>query len=441
MKCEFCGEENSTNAIFCKKCGHRLDGEETCPNCGKLTPADGEYCIFCGYNLKENQSNDIADSNLKVASQPTLSASKDNNEINRSQVLNLISFISSCIVILCSFIFTFLIGVDPKITGDATSITFASTSYNIYYYFFEAYNQILDSEIIAYGLMGPLLGTIAVSITIIGVLITIAFSIKAIVAYVNKSSVSITKYAVITYFVFLGGVILFLMNISASVSSIGTSLYLQLNTPAICGIIIGGIFLLISAILDSINHGIVGNLRNYLSQGILSCFATVLSILALSLLGKEIFAFSVGMNHVGLGISTYSTILFESTAFYYPLSDADWMEFVGNYIGVTIICIAIFVLAITFIVSLIFMLKSTLTNFGSNFKGAASIHGIISGICLLIIGILKIILGLVFTPFFVKEEISANLMAPIVLILLGILLLIISIMSKVIFKKKKVEQI
>ena len=50
MQCQYCGVENLENAVFCKKCGRRLDGMAVCPSCKNLTPADGEFCINCGAN-------------------------------------------------------------------------------------------------------------------------------------------------------------------------------------------------------------------------------------------------------------------------------------------------------------------------------------------------------------------------------------------------------
>lgn len=46
---------------FLQKCGRRLDGNSICPTCGKLTPADGEYCIYCGSNR-----NAIVEKNLPL---------------------------------------------------------------------------------------------------------------------------------------------------------------------------------------------------------------------------------------------------------------------------------------------------------------------------------------------------------------------------------------
>ena len=166
MKCEFCGEENSANAIFCKKCGHSLDGKKVCPSCGKLIPLNDEYCIFCGHKAKKTSSE------------------------KKKQVLSIISFISSCLAIICSLIFTFLIGVATQVNGEIPNINMLSFSFNIYYYFYDAYDQLKNSDIFAYGLIGPLLGTITVLITIIGMLITLAFSIKAIVAYAKKLNTS-----------------------------------------------------------------------------------------------------------------------------------------------------------------------------------------------------------------------------------------------------------
>ena len=36
MICARCGQENQQDAVFCKKCGRRLDGNSICPTCGPL---------------------------------------------------------------------------------------------------------------------------------------------------------------------------------------------------------------------------------------------------------------------------------------------------------------------------------------------------------------------------------------------------------------------
>lgn len=45
-----CGEVNSADSYFCKKCGKSL--RRTCENCGASVPADSVYCNKCGAEIK-----------------------------------------------------------------------------------------------------------------------------------------------------------------------------------------------------------------------------------------------------------------------------------------------------------------------------------------------------------------------------------------------------
>ena len=415
MKCEFCGEENSANAIFCKKCGHSLDGKKVCPSCGKLIPLNDEYCIFCGHKAKKTSSE------------------------KKKQVLSIISFISSCLAIICSLIFTFLIGVATQVNGEIPNINMLSFSFNIYYYFYDAYDQLKNSDIFAYGLIGPLLGTITVLITIIGMLITLAFSIKAIVAYAKKLNTSITKYAIFTYFIYLGGVILFMMNTAINISSLELSLVLNINSTTIAGIIVGGVFVLTTSILDIINRKISGTIKDYIYRAIIGIFTVIISLVAFSFLSREIITIAAENATGGMGISLYSWIIFESISKTYPFSDSTINNFIGSFTGITILCTAIVILSIIFIISLMFIIKDIVTNFGSNFKGTAIMHVIDAGICLIFIGIWELILGLVLTPYFVKENVTINVIIPTILIVLGSILFAISIIVPLIFKRKKIS--
>lgn len=50
-----CGEVNSADSYFCKKCGKSL--RRTCENCGAFVPCDGDYCTKCGAPLNGDKNN------------------------------------------------------------------------------------------------------------------------------------------------------------------------------------------------------------------------------------------------------------------------------------------------------------------------------------------------------------------------------------------------
>ncbi|MBM3236230.1 zinc-ribbon domain-containing protein [Candidatus Poribacteria bacterium] len=51
MQCPKCQHENPTEALFCMKCGTKL--ERKCKNCGAEYPAEALFCMKCGAKLKE----------------------------------------------------------------------------------------------------------------------------------------------------------------------------------------------------------------------------------------------------------------------------------------------------------------------------------------------------------------------------------------------------
>ena len=218
--CPRCGTENLSEAVFCKKCGKRLDGMSVCPNCGKLTPADGEFCIFCGANrnsLVEENRKVIVNAQSKVASASTAVVSSPESQKQNVEpvispshprtgkarkVLNLVSFITGCLTLLVSVVFSFLIGASVSAAGNSVSLG----ETNIYDYFSnDVYNAIFNGgDAGVYGAIGPVLGTVGVVAGLIGIVIVVILAIKAIVQCVSKNEWSgLTSYAVLAYFVFL----------------------------------------------------------------------------------------------------------------------------------------------------------------------------------------------------------------------------------------------
>ncbi len=51
MQCLKCQRENPTEALFCIRCGTKL--ERKCPHCGADYPEEALFCMKCGTKLKE----------------------------------------------------------------------------------------------------------------------------------------------------------------------------------------------------------------------------------------------------------------------------------------------------------------------------------------------------------------------------------------------------
>ena len=59
MNCKKCGTEIlEANAVFCSKCGQRLDGKKSCKKCGKIVDETDSFCPFCGEKFKGKEKNE-----------------------------------------------------------------------------------------------------------------------------------------------------------------------------------------------------------------------------------------------------------------------------------------------------------------------------------------------------------------------------------------------
>ncbi len=88
MKCEKCGFDNLEEAVFCIKCGSRLDGYIPCPKCGEYIPNDSIKCPHCGKAIPHK-------SETKMQKNEELSATKQ----KVSRVFNRVSFFVSLAII------------------------------------------------------------------------------------------------------------------------------------------------------------------------------------------------------------------------------------------------------------------------------------------------------------------------------------------------------
>ena len=88
MKCEKCGFENLEEAVFCIKCGSRLDGHIPCPKCGEYIPNDSIKCPHCGKAIPHK-------SEAKIQKNEELSATKQ----KISRVFNRVSFFVSLTIL------------------------------------------------------------------------------------------------------------------------------------------------------------------------------------------------------------------------------------------------------------------------------------------------------------------------------------------------------
>lgn len=470
--CARCGTQNVNDAIFCKNCGHRLDGNALCPNCGRLTPSDGEFCIYCGSNrnstvikkdaafkqvvIAKNDNGECVynDKQTNISSDeiPNVIRQKkdETNKFKKENIFSIISLISCCLVILFSTIFSFLIGITNTVSGMSTE--FLSSSTNIYYYFSDAFIDIETANDSSYGLVGPIFGLSGVLILFLGIVFALVYGILGIINYFNKKTTNIVKYAVISYFIYLSGIIVFMLNIFifATIDTASASISTNLDGVTIAGIILGAILLVVGIVFKSINDGIRTTLNKYLVHSLSSFGITILGIVAISLFTIGTFSVTTDLvvgttnvtTSVGVGISGISfQMLNMHELFFTSYNQLIWDDFIRYYISGVIILFAIFVFVISALVSFIIMIQRIFSNFGYSYNKKVSVCGIMLGASTILIGVLKIILALVVGPYFFNN-ISGNISIPIVLIVIGFLIIIGAIICKFLvdkFEKKNLN--
>jgi ribosomal protein L40E len=59
LTCSKCGNENTSNAKFCAKCGEKFEGKENtkssiCPSCGKKNVNNAKFCGHCGNEINKS---------------------------------------------------------------------------------------------------------------------------------------------------------------------------------------------------------------------------------------------------------------------------------------------------------------------------------------------------------------------------------------------------
>lgn len=453
--CPRCGTENLSEAVFCKKCGKRLDGMSVCPNCGKLTPADGEFCIFCGANrnsLVEENRKVIVNAQSKVASASTAVVSSPESQKQNvepvispshprtgkaKKVLNLVSFITGCLTLLVSVVFSFLIGASVSATGTSVSL---GEAYIYDYFSNDVYNAVFNGgDAGVYGAIGPVLGTVGVVAGLIGIVVVVILAIKAIVQCVSKKEWSgLTSYAVLAYFVFLSSAALFMLNASSGSSAAGVDMIYVLNGATIAGIVLGAIFLVTTIVLDAVNARVVGTLRSYIVHGCSTVVIGLVGVLVLAFVGFGLLTTSVSYQGVTssttYGLLSFSNLMYAMASQLFYAESAIWNEFVGNFVASLFLMILTFALSAAFLIFFILTMKDTLSRFGYRFSKNTVKFGLLSGAAAVLLGLVKLILPLCIAPYFFGSA-NVNLAAPIMLIVFGLLIVASVLVTQMLMKK------
>lgn len=226
MQCIFCETQNPEGALFCKKCGRRLDGMSLCTACGKTTPCDGEFCIHCGANRNapvylmpvrfpapEASGSTAADEAARSVAAPlkegaagagaapvpketvkekrkTAASRQKGMSPGTTALLRKISDIGALAAALISVVFTFLIGVSVTIGAGGVSAGNPMTGYNLFYYFGDAYQALSAFAEGSVGAQlatnGTVFGTVCSAVILAGVVLCAIFTVSRLIQVLQK---------------------------------------------------------------------------------------------------------------------------------------------------------------------------------------------------------------------------------------------------------------
>lgn len=472
MKCDLCGTENPSNAVFCKHCGHRLDNMSVCQHCGKLTPVDGQFCINCGAN-RDSRVIDIPAKSVEETSKETKQtrffASKTENddldEVKKHEkhgskfnagtigkALRITSLAAGGLSFLFSLIFVFLIGVTSQISSGGASIGQNIIDYNLYSYFGDLLTQYdsINDALVRYGVFGSYFGLASVVFILLGVIATIVYSGVSFYKNYKKGTISFTKYAAIFFFVYLASSMLFFFNIFSSSDITGISVSLVLNQATIAGLVLSGLFLLVALVVDSFINGVQGNLKDYLIKTISSSLITIFGIVVFAFIGQGLFtlvadnpttSIVISMS-ASVGVLGVASLLFNLAQSVYTSQDSTrWSQVNEMYTGTIVFLSLLLVLIIIFAIFFVLLAKEFFGENGHvNTKKTLS-YGLTAGIAAIIFGAIAIYFNYWFVDFMntiagtTQDTTSVSLTNPIVILVFGVFILVGVIVLKVLSPK------
>ena len=395
-KCSVCGEENPGDAIYCKNCGTRLDHDVE-----NLTPANGNPGIVCGSKNTSNVAMATSESPQKEtgeATRPTPTVRISGNRKYRTiksqrQLTDTLSFVFSCLAILTSLIFSFLIGTTVR----SPDVELASQTNFIYFFFGGAYQGTESNGVY---------GTISVVLGLVAILVCTVLSARAVFQYFRCTTLSITKNAVLSYFTYLSFVALFMFNISDSGNFTGTHLSTEINGMTLAGIIVGAVLISSSVILD-----FIGNFKSYFKKRfsfVQTGFAILFVILSLCIL-----------SFVSFGIMTFDMPLEAGETMAEEISlSVGLYYFTPNSLSTHLFAISTFVFSVAALVLIVLVAKDLLSGFGFAIEKRTLRLILALGVVTVYLGVSK----MSFPIALFSEVVNIHLAAPILLLVFGCLI-------------------
>lgn len=260
MICRNCFTENADDAVFCKHCGKRLDGQKVCPRCERLNTEDSLYCTCCGARL-ETQT--IDKGGMPVSDAASDAAVPEMNA-NTKEMLRLAGNILALLLAAVSLLFVCLIGMGTS-TGstqvDAGVFGIDAGFSNLFYFFHDAYRDVRESlqELLVYGgvastseYLCAILGTVVAAASLAAVVTMCVLTVVRVIANLRgKTEKTADAFAVAAFLSFTAGASLLLLFFSASVkvavSGANGSCRIGYNGTTVAGLAVGAVLLALTA--------------------------------------------------------------------------------------------------------------------------------------------------------------------------------------------------
>lgn len=449
MQCNYCGAENPENAVFCKKCGRRLDGMSLCNACGKLTPSDGEFCIHCGSNrnapaykmplrfpeaknLRLNAKTETAYGNAAYkgeAKNKTYAQKCDETEsydyeksklpskriVNEksSLICGKISLFCALAAALIGMIFVFLIGAMQRV-GTGGGSGGVGPVQSIFYYFGEAYKTAVDESgaVSTSKMLGTVIGTVCGTVALASTAVCFILTVLRLVKILRKQTEkSIFVPAVSTYIAYICGIAMFLFCLSNKTETAGVTIGLGASRITIVGIILGAVFMVTSVILGVVSRGILTTVGEF----VLHCTA------------KTVYAFFVfvvlrmiGGGAIFFGLDSISSA-YGITPWFGLLAQLSAAGKSGGYGASLAVGILSFVFVLAFCVFLTFALSNLFKSVGDRADKRSNRNMLLSGVCAVMVGIFMLVGSSVYTSN-TGGIYSVNAGTPVCVIIFGALI-------------------
>ena len=446
MECMYCGTENPSGSLFCKKCGRRLDGMALCPSCGNLTPADGEFCVNCGSNRnapviprpKPAEVNPAqlysvrgdAVSSRSVREKKAHTPAADVRPVSRREViLGYAADACAAFAALVAVVFVFLIGTSISVgTGSVSAGT--NVGNDIFYYFGGVYDEISalitsngvsDSSVYAYALTtGAVLTTMvsaaAMAATAVCFILTVIRYIKRLL---RKTDKGVFGLSVATFISYISGVALFFMCVAQRSEIASVVTYLGANSATVAGIVLGAIAVVaamaMNAVIKAHSCGARSLVLNGVGGGLIAAFALV----AIGVASGGYFGYGVSANGVGTSVSYGIYSFMESVA---TGSLSDDRNYVDMFNGEQAIIIIMVFVAIIFAALAVCALVSLL-DLAAVKSRRTLVFTYSAGACGIVLGVLQLVSSSIYSDW-LSVSATLSVTVPVVIMVFSALMII-----------------